>query len=151
METVEATSFAVRAWRGFRRCFWQSTEERQIAPEWWVVVLNWVLACLLLSLIVWFAFASLRYNWNWDAVSSYAGFFWRGLVPTIGISAVALVLSTALGILAALARRSGFFPFPALSRIYVETILGTPVLVQVSFAVYVIASAVHLGNLLVVG
>ncbi len=38
MESVETTSFAVRAWRGFRRCFWQSTEERLTAPEWWVVV-----------------------------------------------------------------------------------------------------------------
>src|SRR5258708_5984796 len=151
METVEAVSFAVRAWRGFRRCFWQSTEERQIAPEWWVVVLNWVLACLLLSLIVWFAFASLRYNWNWDAVSSYAGFFWRGWFTTIGISAVAFVLSTAIGIVAALARRSRFFALRAFSRIYVETIRGTPLLVQVSFAFYVIASAVHLENRLVVG
>src|SRR5258708_13677031 len=96
METVEATSFAVRAWRGFRRCFWQSTEERQIAPEWWVVVLNWVLACLLLSLIVWFAFASLRYNWNWDSVSSYAGFFCRGVFPTIGVFAVAFGVDAAL-------------------------------------------------------
>lgn len=151
MEKVATTSIAVGAWRGFRRCFWQSPEERLTAPEWWVVVLNWVLALLLLSLIVWFAFASLRYNWNWDAVSSYAGFFWRGWFTTIGVSAVALVLSTAIGVVAALARRSGFFVLRALSRIYVETIRGTPLLVQVSFAFYVIASAVHLENRLVVG
>jgi polar amino acid transport system permease protein len=151
MERVATTSFAVRAWRGFRRCFWQSTEERLTAPEWWVVVLNWVLAFLLLSLIVWFAFASLRYNWNWDAVGSYAGFFWRGWFTTIGVSAVALVLSTVIGVVAALARRSGFFVLRALSRIYVEAIRGTPLLVQVSFAFYVIASAVHLENRLVVG
>ena len=151
MEKVATTSIAVRAWRGFRRCFWQSPEERLTAPEWWVVVLNWALALLLLSLIVWFAFASLRYNWNWDAVSSYAGFFWRGWFTTIGVSAVALVLSTAIGVVAALARRSGFFVLRAISRIYVETIRGTPLLVQVSFAFYVIASAVHLENRLVVG
>ena len=151
MEKVATTSIAVRAWRGLRRCFWQSPEERLTAPEWWVVVLNWALALLLLSLIVWFAFASLRYNWNWDAVSSYAGFFWRGWFTTIGVSAVALVLSTIIGVAAALARRSGFFVLRALSRIYVETIRGTPLLVQVSFAFYVIASAVHLENRLVVG
>jgi len=151
MGNVATASFAVRAWRGIRRCFWQSPEERLTAPQWWVVVLNWVLAFLLLSLIVWFAFASLRYNWNWDAVSGYAGFFWRGWFTTIGVSAVALVLSTAIGIVAALARRSGFFVLRALSRIYVETIRGTPLLVQVSFAFYVIASAVHLENRLVVG
>jgi polar amino acid transport system permease protein len=151
MGNVASTSFGVRVWRGFRRCFWQSPEERLTAPAWWIVVLNWVLACLLLSLIIWFAFASLRYNWNWDAVSSYAGFFWRGWFTTIGVSAAALVLSTVIGIVAALARRSGFFVLRALSRLYVETIRGTPLLVQVSFAFYVIASAVHLENRLVVG
>lgn len=151
MGNVATTSFAVRAWVSFRRCFWQSQEERRISPAWWVVVLNWALAFLLLSLIVWFAFASLRYNWNWDAVTGYAGFFWRGWFTTIGVSAVALVLSTVIGIVAALARRSGFFVLRALSRIYVETIRGTPLLVQVSFAFYVIASAVHLENRLVVG
>src|SRR5258708_35340679 len=109
METVEATSFAVRAWRGFRRCFWQSTEERQIAPEWWVVVLNWVLACLLLSLVVWFAFASLRFNWNWGAVSSYAGFFLRGWVVTIGVLSVVLGVGSALWMVAAVAQRWGVF------------------------------------------
>ena len=106
---------------------------------------------LLLSLVAWFAFASLRYNWNWDAVSSYAGFFWRGWFTTIGVSAVALVLSTVLGVAVAMVRRSGFFVLRALGRIYVETLRGTPLLVQVSFGFYVVASAIHLENRLVVG
>ena len=151
MEPVATTSFAIRVWRGFRRCFWQSVEERQIPPAWWILGLNWLLAFLLLSLVAWFAFASLQYNWNWDAVSSYAGFFWRGWFTTIQVSAVALVLSTVIGVGAALARRSGLFVLRALSRIYVETIRGTPLLVQVSFAFYVVASAIQLENRLVVG
>ena len=151
MEPVAATSSANRFWAGFRRCFWQSPEERQIPPAWWVVVLNWLLAFALLSLVASFAFASLQYNWNWDAVSSYAGFFWRGWFTTIQVSAMALVLSTVIGVATALARRSGFFVLRALSRIYVETIRGTPLLVQVSFAFYVVASAIHLENRLVVG
>jgi polar amino acid transport system permease protein len=64
---------------------------------------------------------------------------------------MALVLSTLVGVTAALARRSGFFILRAISRIYVETIRGTPLLVQISFAFYVIASAIHLENRLVVG
>ncbi|MBV8813080.1 MAG: amino acid ABC transporter permease [Verrucomicrobia bacterium] len=120
-------------------------------PPCWVVVLNWSLAFLLLSLVACFSFASLRYSWNWDAVSSYSSFFWHGWLTTIQVSAFALVLSTAIGTLSALARRSGFFILRALSRIYVETIRGTPLLVQVSFAFYVVASAFHLENRLVVG
>ena len=151
MDKVATNSSAVRAWRGVRRCFWQSPEERQIPVAWWIVALNWVLAFLLLSLVALFAFTSLRYNWNWDAVSGYASFFWKGWFTTIGVGAIALVLSTVIGVVAALARRSGFFVLRALSRIYVETIRGTPLLVQVSFAFYVIASAIRLENRLVVG
>jgi polar amino acid transport system permease protein len=151
MAQVATTSSAVRVWRGFRRCFWQSPEERLTRPAWWIVTINWVLAFLLLTLVAWYAFASLRYNWNWDAVSSYAGFFWRGWFTTIGVSAVALVLSTVVGVAVALIRRSGFFVLRALGRIYVETIRGTPLLVQVSFAFYVVASAIRLENRLVVG
>ena len=138
-------------WQSVRGCFWQSPEERRIPPPWWVLVLNWGLAFLSLSLIACFSFASLRYNWNWDAVSSYSSFFWRGWLTTIQVSAFALVLSTLIGTLSALARRSGFFILRAFSRIYVETIRGTPLLVQVSFAFYVVASAFHLENRLVVG
>jgi polar amino acid transport system permease protein len=138
-------------WPSVRGCFWQSPEERRIPPPWWVLVLNWGLAFLSLSLIACFSFASLRYNWNWDAVSSYSSFFWRGWLTTIQVSAFALVLSTLIGTLSALARRSGFFILRALSRIYIETIRGTPLLVQVSFAFYVVASAFHLENRLVVG
>jgi polar amino acid transport system permease protein len=152
MAQVVTTSSAVRAWRSVRRCFWQSPEERLTQrPAWWVVAINWVLAFLLLSLMAWFAFASLRYNWNWDAVSEYANFFWRGWFTTIAVSAIALVLSTLIGVAAALARRSGVFVLRALSRIYVEVIRGTPLLVQISFAFYVIASAIHLENRFVVG
>jgi polar amino acid transport system permease protein len=151
MARVETTSSAVGFWRTVRRCFWQSAEERQTRPAWWIVAINWVLAFLLLSLVAWYAFASLRYNWNWDAVSEYAGLFWRGWFTTIGVSAMALVLSTLVGVTVALLRRSGFFVLRALSRIYVEGIRGTPLLVQISFAFYVVASAIRLENRLVVG
>ena len=151
MESATSPSFAIRAWRNVRRCFWQSPEERQTRPAWWVLAINWILAFLLLSLVAWYAFASLRYNWNWDAVRDYASFFWRGWFTTIEVSAIALVLSTLIGVTAALLRRSGFFALRALSRIYVETIRGTPLLVQISFAFYVVASAIHLENRLVVG
>src|ERR1700751_1891832 len=152
MAQVATTSSAVSAWRSVRRCFWQSPEERLTQrPAWWVVTINWVLAFLLLSLVAWFALASLRYNWNWDAVSEYANFFWRGWFNTIAVSAMALVLSTLIGVIVALIRRSGFFVLQALGRIYVESIRGTPLLVQISFAFYVIASALHLENRVGVG
>src|SRR5258708_12613098 len=77
--------------------------------------------------------------------------FWNGWVATVEISAVSLLLSTAIGLIAAMARRSGFLALRALSRIYVEIIRGTPLLVQISFGFYVVGTAFHVENRFLVG
>src|SRR5258708_16462719 len=77
--------------------------------------------------------------------------FWNGWVATVEISAVSLLLSTAIGLIAAMARRSGFLALRALSRIYVEIIRGTPLLAQISFGFYVVGTAFHVENRFLVG
>jgi polar amino acid transport system permease protein len=67
------------------------------------------------------------------------------------ISGVSLLLSTGIGFIAALARRSGLLVLRALSRIYVEIVRGTPLLVQISFAFYVVADAFRFQNRILVG
>jgi polar amino acid transport system permease protein len=62
-----------------------------------------------------------------------------------------LVLSTFIGLIAALARRSGFLVLRAVSRLYVELVRGTPLLVQITFAFYVIADAFHFQDRFTVG
>ena len=118
---------------------------------WQVLFLNWALAFLLLALICFFSFSQLRYNWNWQTVGGYSGFFWRGWLNTLKISSLALVLSTLIGMVAALARRSGFLALRAVSRLYVELVRGTPLLVQISFAFYVVADAFHFQDRFTVG
>jgi polar amino acid transport system permease protein len=113
--------------------------------------LNWALAFFLLALLCLFSFSQLRYNWNWDTVGGYSNFFWRGWWNTLKISVLALVLSTLIGLVAALARRSGILALRALSRLYVELIRGTPLLVQISFAFYVIADAFRFQDRFTVG
>ncbi|MBV8227300.1 MAG: ABC transporter permease subunit, partial [Verrucomicrobia bacterium] len=123
-----------------RSWFWISPDERGKPIPWQVIVLNWILAFLILALVCFYSLSQLSYNWNWGTVAGYSNFFWRGWWNTLRISALALVLSTAIGLVAALARRSGFLVLRALSRLYVELIRGTPLLVQVSFAFYVVAA-----------
>ena len=135
----------------FRSWFWISPEERNRPIRWQIFWLNWVLACLLLALLCFFSFSQLRYNWNWATVGGYSNFFWRGWLNTLKISVLALVLSTFIGLIAALARRSGFLILRSLSRLYVELVRGTPLLVQISFAFYVIADAFHFQNRFTVG
>jgi polar amino acid transport system permease protein len=137
-------------WPKLRDLFWVSASERR-ALSWPAIALNWLLAFLILTLICVFSFSRLTYNWNWQTVGQYQGFFWRGWINTVLISASSLLLSTLIGLLAALGRRSGLLVLRALSRIYVEAIRGTPLLVQISFAFYVVADAFHFQNRLIVG
>ena len=110
----------VRSW------FWISPDERRKPVPWPILVLNWMLALLLLALVCFYSFSRLSYNWNWGTVAGYSNFFWRGWWNTLGISALALVLSVLIGLVAALARRSGLLVLRALSRLYVEVVRGTP-------------------------
>jgi polar amino acid transport system permease protein len=137
--------------RTVRSWFWIAPDERGRPVPWQIICLNWALAFLLLALLCFFSFSQLRYNWNWGTVGGYSNFFWRGWWNTLKISSLALVLSTFIGLVAALARRSGFLALRALSRLYVELVRGTPLLVQISFAFYVIADAFHFQDRFTVG
>jgi polar amino acid transport system permease protein len=134
-----------------RSWFWVSPDERRHPIPWPVQVLNWLLAFLLLIAICSYSFSRLSYNWNWATVGGYSNFFWRGWWNTLKISVLALVLSTVIGLVTALARRSGILILRALSRLYVELVRGTPLLVQISFAFYVVADAFRFQDRFMVG
>ncbi len=113
--------------------------------------LSFFLALALLCSIALAAFASLDYNWNWSSVFKYRTKFVEGWFTTVGISIAALVLSILVGAASALASRSPFLPLRYLSRLYIELIRGTPLLVQILIFFYVVADAVALQNRYIVG
>ncbi len=137
--------------RTLRSWFWISPDERRGQIPWPVLLLNWFLAFLLLAFLCFYSFSRLSYSWNWGTVAGYSNFFWRGWWNTLKISLMALLLSTAIGLVTALARRSGILVLRALSRLYVELVRGTPLLVQISFAFYVVADAFRFQDRLMVG
>src|SRR5689334_25090693 len=70
---------------------------------------------------------------------------------TLFISIASLLLSTVIGIVFALARRSEILPLRYFGHIYVELVRGTPLLVQILVFFYVVADAFHVGNGYIVG
>lgn len=136
-----------------RHWFWLEPHQAHAKQRvsWPVALLNWALAFLLVGAVCVFSFSQLRYHWDWQTIGSYQGFFWRGWWHTLGISLVSLVFSLLIGLVTALARRSGWLLLRALSRLYVEVIRGTPLLVQISFAFYVVADAFRIENRFMVG
>jgi polar amino acid transport system permease protein len=133
------------------RFFFASSDPGTPPPPGWVRAANFALALLAVSLVCCFSFARLTYGLHWNSVFSYRAMFLRGWLNTIWISAVSLVLSTAIGLCSALAQRSPFLPLRYLGKIYVETIRGTPLLVQILFFYYVVAAAFRVNDRYVVG
>jgi hypothetical protein len=76
---------------------------RSPAPLWArIVTMGFLLAVF--SLLSWTLLASTTRNW--EAIWKYRTAFWQGWMLTVALSLVSLVLSTLIGLAAALARRS---------------------------------------------
>ena len=88
---------------------------------------------------------------GWESVWVCHKVFWNGWLLTIWISLLSLLLSTGLGILVALARRSHILPLRSASILYVELIRGTPLLAQILFLFYVVANGIGLQDRFVAG
>ena len=114
-------------------------------------IVNFALVILALSLVFVFSFHHLAYRLRWDSVYQYRQLFFRGWITTILISLAALGTSTVIGLSFALAQRSRFLPLRYLSKIYVEVVRGTPLLVQILIFFYVVADAIGVSNRYVVG
>lgn len=93
------------------------------------------------SLACWYGFS--RVAGNWGLVWNYRIAFFEGWLLTILISLAALVLSTLIGVAAALARRSAFLPLRYTAVVYVESVRGLPLVVLILFGFYVVANALQ--------
>jgi polar amino acid transport system permease protein len=88
---------------------------------------------------------------DWSSVWSYRELFFRGWLITVAISIGSLLLSVIIGTLAALCARSHIPLLTTLSKVYVELIRGTPLLVQILFFYYVVAHHIGLENRYIAG
>ena len=133
------------------RIFFAARQPGAAPPSFWVRALNGAIALLGVSAVFYFSFENLAYKLRWDAISPYWQMFLNGWLTTLGISLTALVTSTVIGLFFALGQRSHFLPLQYFSRIYVELVRGTPLLVQILIFFYVVANAFQLNNRYVAG
>lgn len=113
--------------------------------------LSFLLALFAISGLLVGAFLALPYSWSWSGVWNYRALYVQGWLATLGIAAVALPLSTLIGLVFALARRSPFAPLRDMARICVELTRGTPLLVQIYLYFYVFAQSLGAANRYVIG
>jgi polar amino acid transport system permease protein len=119
---------------------WWRTARDGSAPLAWRALYSAAIL-LALSAVLYAAFAQIAYHWNWRGVWVYRARFVDGWLTTLALSAASLAVSTAIGVLAALARRSRVILLRQAAVVYVELIRGTPLLVQILVFFYVVANA----------
>jgi polar amino acid transport system permease protein len=124
----------------------QGREHENEGASWLRGLFAWLPALIIVGLIFAFSFHQLSYRWNWPSVYRYRRNLLFGWWVTIGISLVSLVLSTIIGLGFALARRSRLLPLRNFGHLYVESVRGTPLLVQILIFFYVVADAFHVEN-----
>jgi len=126
-------------------------EPERGGASWPAKVAGGLLALLLVALVFFYSFHQISYSWNWHGVYRYRQTLFEGWLVTILLSIVALALSTFIGVVFALIRRSHFLPLRYFGQIYVELVRGTPLLVQILVFFYIVADAFHVQNRYVVG
>jgi polar amino acid transport system permease protein len=99
---------------------------------------------------------NLDYNWQWYRVGRYlidstngaltAGPLLIGLTITLKITALSLVLSSMIGLGAALCRMSSLFSARLVARCYLELIRNTPLLVQLFFIYFVVSPVIGISR-----
>src|ERR1041385_4297527 len=106
-------------------------------------IISAFIALALVAAVFYFSFHQITYRWNWNGIAKYRSHFIAGWLMTLQISATSLVLSTIIGVLFALFRRSHILPIRYFGNIYVEVVRGTPLLVQILIFFYIVADAFH--------
>lgn len=79
----------------------------------------------------------------WLKVWTYRGTFGLGLWTTVKLSVAGVLLAFALGILFGLMSTSGKRTLRGVSRVYVELVQNTPLLLQICFLYYALAFSGH--------
>lgn len=96
------------------------------------------------------------YNWQWYQIPKYIllrdntglhpGPLLLGLLVTLKISAVSLIVASAVGLLAALMQLSSSLVARATARTYLECVRNTPLLIQLFFIYFVVGPVLGLGR-----
>lgn len=117
-----------------------------------VTYINYIIVISLIIAVFYSAFDSLDYIYNWkDIVKEYSYKFFIGFLMTFLISLVSLGLSIVIGIILIYFQKSRFLPFHFFSKLFIEIVRGTPLIVQIYIFFYVIGTAMNIENRYVMG
>jgi len=107
---------------------------------------NALLATTVVVALVWFSVWRLGVSFDFSFIQDFSTRILIGFGMTIGISICSLLLSLAIGILAALMQECKILVLKYLSTIYIQFIRGTPLIMQIYLFFYIIGTAWGVNN-----
>lgn len=109
---------------------------------------------ILITGIIFWNYAFSRLNYESQGLSIFLEFKYKflfGFFITIMISIFSLICSLIIGSLLAMGQKSRFLPLHYFTKIFIEIIRGTPLIVQVYLFFYVVGTALDINNRYVMG
>lgn len=127
-----------------KKLFFKKHDEKERLD---IKIFNWLLVTVVLMSLLIFSFSQINYNYSWSRIiEGYYYKFMIGFGFTIFISFFSLLLSLIIGAFIAIGTRSNFLSYNYFSKLYVEIIRGTPLIVQIFLFFYVIGTALRIEN-----
>lgn len=99
-----------------------------------------------ISLIVYIIIRVPSDNFDINRIFSYSNLLWIGITNTIIIGVYSLLFGLILGFVLYLARESSIYFIKSLSNIFIELIMGTPLIVLVFVTTFFIGKAFNIDN-----
>ncbi|QEN03727.1 amino acid ABC transporter permease [Thiospirochaeta perfilievii] len=115
------------------------------------ILLNFTIIFIFLAIFIIKGFSILDYDLRWDNVYKYKDNLLTGFYTTIVLSLISLLFSVIIGLFFGVFGRSRFLPLRVVSKIYIEIIRGTPLIVQILIFFYVVANFIGIDNRYVAG
>ncbi len=115
------------------------------------VFVNCAIAIVIFILFSVFSLNRLGIGLDFSVLYDFRFRLLQGFITTIQISIVSLILSLIIGFASALAHKSKILPLSYLSRVYVQFIRGTPMIMQVYLFFYIIGTAWGVTNRFIAG
>lgn len=122
-----------------------SSPSRLISALWLALVI------MLAGGIVFAAFTSVQYRWNWEGFWKNRQIFFNGWLLTLVISAAAMVLSVIGGLLLMAGGRSRLLPLRIACHTYISFMRGMPLLVVLLLGYYGLLAPLHMASAIPAG
>jgi polar amino acid transport system permease protein len=114
-------------------------------------VLSAFFVVMVFVLFMWFSVDSINLKLDFTTLFKYKQRLWDGFIMTIVISIGSLIISLLIGAITAIGQKSRILAISYFSKVYVQLIRGTPLLVQIYFFYYIIGTAWGVDNRYVAG